>query len=561
MSVFLATGCQDNLLETSPYDSLSETNFWQNEDHALSGVIGVYQNLTYREVYGYYFQRDALTPSVYSDDRLAGFNIGSISNRDNMFRDAWEELYRGIQRANDALVKLPDVPDLDVAKRERFIAEVKFLRALHYFNLLDVFGGVPIYDEPVNIKEAYKPRSSADDVRAFIISDLNDAINDLPETVPESEQGRATKGAAIVLRGKAYLYNQQWGEAESDFQTVMNMELYELHPDYGELFTEEYETVSEHIFSVQYIEDDGLGNDLNWAFGTGSHPPGNNFASYLASNILIDSYEYVDGSEFDWEEVIPGFNSMSVPEKDVIFLQDDLTEGQRAQYLSTPELEDLYIEGGNEDRITQAWEDRDPRMKETIILPYTSFLGKDGIEWTRRHPGRNFNAPYYDVISRPVVGHFFKKFVTPDELVDRQWGPIDYPVIRYADVLLMFAEARNENSGLDNQVLDAINEVRARAGIAELQNVNASEPTYVGSTEEMRDRIRKERSIEFVLEGTYYSDIRRWDIGGEVNNHEIQFFNGAPVRIRQWPDHYNLWPIPPAEIDNNPELTQNPGWD
>lgn len=562
VSVITAIGCQDNFLDTSPSDSLGETNFWQNEDHALSGITGIYHNLTYNHVYKRYHQRDAMTPYVYSDDRFAGFNLGIISNRDGLFSNSWNELYRGVQRANDALSRLPDVPDLDEAIRTRLVAEAKFLRALHYFNLLDVFGGVPIYDEPVPIREAYKPRSSAADVRAFIISDLNDAISGLPDpgSLSSSEHGRATTGAAIALRGKVYLYNEQWSEAESDFNTVMNLG-YELHPDYGTLFTEEYEASSEYIFSVQYIEDDGVGNELQWNLGTGSHPPGNNWANFVASNILVDTYENIDGSDFDWEDIVPGFNSMSVQEKDVVFLMDNLSESQRNQYLSTSELEDLYIEGGNEDRIKQAWEDRDPRMQATIILPYTSFVGINGIEWTRRHPGRNFTAPEYDVISRPGALHFFKKFVVNDELADRVWGPIDFPVIRYADVLLMFAEARNENTGLDEQVLNAINEVRQRAGIAELQNTNPSEPTYVANTDEMRERIRRERAVEFVLEGTYYSDIRRWDIGDEVNNHEIQFFNGAPVRTRQWPSHYNLWPIPPNEIDNNPDLTQNPGWE
>lgn len=556
-------GCGDDFLNTSPYDSLGENQFWQNEEHAMAGVTGVYQNLRYDNVYGSFYGRDAMTPTVLGYDRFQAFNMGIVSNRDGLFLNTWRELYRGIQRANDVLDRLPDIPDLSEEKRTRFTAETKFLRALHYFNLLDVFGGVPIYDEPVLVEDAERPRNSEEEVREFILSDLNEAIRDLPDVVPASEFGRATRGAAIALRGKVFLYNEQWAEAEADFREVMQMGLYDLHSDYAELFTEANETSNEIIFSLQHIDEPGLGSNIQLALGSRS-AEGSNWNNYVATNELVDSYENTDGSEFDWNEVVPGFDSMSREERAVVFLRDDLTESEREQYLSSPELEDLYIEGGNEERVKQAWENRDQRLNATVILPYTTFFGAQDIDYTLRWPYRREAGPEHDLRTNWTGSAVYpwRKFVfTGSDLVNRLHGPTDYPIIRYADVLLMFAEARNENTGLDQEVLNAINKVRARAGIAELQNSDASLPTYVGTSDQMRERIRHERSVEFVLEGIYYSDIRRWNIGDEVNNYDIRLFDGSHFRTRVWQPHYNLWPIPPVEIEQNRDLTQNPGWE
>ena len=561
-----AIGCQDNFLDTAPYDALSEKQFWKNEAQALSGVTGVYQNLLYENVYGYYFRRDAITPTVATHMGVdLPFTTGTVAARGvGIVDDTWKELYRGVQRANDVLSRLPDVPGINEDKRARFIAEIKFLRALHYFNLLDYFGGVPIYDKPVIIKEAYKSRNTAEEVREFILKDLNEAIKDLPATVDEN--GRATKGAAIALRGKVYLYNQQWAEAEADMQTVMELGLYNLHPDYAELFTVAHENASEFIFSVQFMEQEELGNDFQFRLGCMIHVGNDNRNNYTATNILVDSYENLDGSPFVWDDIIPGFSSMTSKQKDVIFLRDDITDSERAQFLSTPELEALYIEGGNEARIKKAWENRDPRLNATVILPYTTTIGNGDIAYTRRWPYRNRQAPEFDIRNGGSSGnspiHPFRKFVIPgSNLLNMRWGPINFPVIRYADVLLMFAEARNETTGLDPAVFNAINQVRTRAGIPALQNTDPSAPTYVGSTAEMRERIRKERAVEFVLEGVYYGDVRRWNIGDQINNHVIEHFNGSEIRTRKWLNHFNLWPIPANEIDMNPKLTQNPGWE
>lgn len=535
-STVLLLGCKSSLLETQPYDRIGEEQMWQTQTQAVMGINAIYNNLRDENVYREYYMLDCLSPYAYGYDRLEQEMAGTTTPLSATFTNKWRELYKGVQRANDALVHIPEMTVLDDELKNRLLGEAHFLRALHYFNLLDFYGGVPIYEEPVAYNEAMKPRNTVDEVRAFIRTDLDEAVSLLPDSYPAAEFGRATKGAALALRGKLALYAADWQAAEEDFRTVMGMG-YSLHPVYSELFRAETERNNEVIFSIQNVPVQGLGENLSFRLGTRA-TRGSCWTNGVPSPTLIDSYEMLDGAPFEWDKVIPGYSTMSLEERDALFRDPE--------------------------RVKAAYENRDPRLQQTIITPYAHYVGANNVTYVLAWPFVNDVSPQFHIRHNWNANalYLWRKFVSVgDESQLREDGPIDFPVIRLADVLLMFAEARNERLGTpDAEVFDAINKVRLRAGMPALQYMDAAEPTFVASQTEMRARIRKERSIELATEGLSFSDVRRWNIAKEVCNGPILEFTTRVLKKRVFGDRDYLWPIPQAEMEQNDQLTQNPGW-
>lgn len=225
----------------------------------------------------------------------------------------------------------------------------------------------------------------------------------------------------------------------------------------------------------------------------------------------------------------------------------------------------------NEERIRDAYEGRDPRLEASIITPYSTYLGSyDGEEhnYTYRYPlrGSGSTEPYdLQPSNNTRITYFYRKFVAEGsgELVDREYGPIDFPIIRYADVLLGLAEAVNEQ-GEDRlqEAVGYVNEVRERAGVALL---NSNDYTQVTDQENLRERIRNERRWEFVGEGVSYYDEIRWQTWKDS-----KFFGGAGFKYLwgqaeyyySWNDkqNYYQWPVPRSEREMNSNLEQSEGW-
>ncbi|HEY1202740.1 MAG TPA: RagB/SusD family nutrient uptake outer membrane protein, partial [Niastella sp.] len=225
-----------------------------------------------------------------------------------------------------------------------------------------------------------------------------------------------------------------------------------------------------------------------------------------------------------------------------------------------------------EARIKAAYDNRDPRLAANVITPYSSFygvLGGTAVNQTviSRFPYRAETAPTLDyrTDTQAFFYYLYRKFVgeNNNELLDRAFGPIDMPLIRYADVLLMWAEALNELGDVPGAI-SKVNEVRARAGLPNLQQADNTKGTYVSGQTEMTDRIRNERRVEFPNEGINYFDELRWKTwqsstfksGSGVQ----QVWGQITVPYTWGGDYLYAWPIPSAEIERNPSLEQNPGW-
>lgn len=573
LAISTLTSCKKGLLDTQPYSSVASETMWTTENLTDQGVTGVYAALRLGIITGYgsgveLYQMDryGLIGQARADEPLLN---GTITTSNTNFSLTWQNMYEGIQRSNDAIKNIPIKSPSPAAKKARYIAECKFLRAYYYMRLNQMFKGVPIYLEPFTPAEATKARSTEEQVWNQIIEDLTASINEpnLPNRYPSGDglYGHVTKGAAYALRGKAYLYLEKWALAAADFQKVKDAG-YALFNNYTALFKTANEQSPEMIFSIQNLGTTGFGSTTQLFCGTRSSF-GSCWNNYLVSPNLVDLYENIDGSKFSWESVLPGYSALSLAEREVYFLRNNLTTAEITAATTRGAKMSLYLPSGNEARILTAYANRDPRLAANVITPYSTYLGvfnSVSTTVTSRWPFRSEGAVSGDLRTdtQNLYYYLFRKFVYEGatETIDRVNGPTDFPIIRYADVLLMWAEALNEQ-GLTADAVTKVNEVRGRAGLALL---NSSAVTAISGQTDLRDRIRNERRVEFPNEGINFYDELRWkswkDKVFATDNGVRQIWGNQVYKYAFKGDYLYSWPIPQEEIERNPALKQNPGW-
>lgn len=561
------TGCYD--LETYPGDKVNEGTFYKTGDHAHQGLMGIYGMLRLNEAYGYQFCFDHLGDIAYGYNYYMMF-LATYTDRDGTIQAHWQTFYDGIHRVNTFIRSVKGMRGIITDEQiNEYVAEAKFLRAMFYFSLTDLFGGVPYYDESTNVNEEFmnlkQPRSSLEEVRAHILEDLDEAIKYLPVEHAASEYGRATKGAAYALRGKVHLYDKEWQSAINDFEEIVynksNNYGYALDDDYARVFKLYNGAKSpETVFSIQ--NKSGVGTEYGMQIQAlmgcrGAY--GSCWNNTVPSTQLVDMYEFKDGRPFNWDEIFPGYNAM--------------TPEQRKELLSVEMDGSGTIVGLREAdtaKILSAYTCRDPRLMATVIVPYSHYMG---------NIGRTTNVDLIFALDHNLAGnanggtiqnnagwvsYLYRKFVTEGDqggaISNRLHTPFAFPLIRFADVLLMLSEAYNEAGQLDKAVTE-FNKVRARVGMPGLN----SGPAWmvVSNKEQMAEQIRKERAVEFAGEGLRFSDLRRW--GYEIahktlNNVDAVNIYGEPIYTHLFTERDMLWPIPGVERERNKELTQNPGW-
>ena len=561
------TGCYD--LETYPGDKVNEGTFYKTGDHAHQGLMGIYGMLRLNEAYGYQFCFDHLGDIAYGYNYYMMF-LATYTDRDGTIQAHWQTFYDGIHRVNTFIRSVKGMRGIITDEQvNEYVAEAKFLRAMFYFSLTGLFGGVPYYDESTNVNEEFmnlkQPRSSLEEVRAHILEDLDEAIKYLPVEHAASEYGRATKGAAYALRGKVHLYDKEWQSAINDFEEIVynksNNYGYALDDDYARVFKLYNGAKSpETVFSIQ--NKSGVGTEYGMQIQAlmgcrGAY--GSCWNNTVPSTQLVDMYEFKDGRPFNWDEIFPGYNAM--------------TPEQRKELLSVEMDGSGTIVGLREAdtaKILSAYTCRDPRLMATVIVPYSHYMG---------NIGRTTNVDLIFALDHNLAGnanggtiqnnagwvsYLYRKFVTEGDqggaISNRLHTPFAFPLIRFADVLLMLSEAYNEAGQLDKAVTE-FNKVRARVGMPGLN----SGPAWmvVSNKEQMAERIRKERAVEFAGEGLRFSDLRRW--GYEIphktlNNVDAVNIYGEPIYTHLFTERDMLWPIPGVERERNKELTQNPGW-
>lgn len=507
ISSLIFGSCGDRLLDSSPDNKYVESNFWNSEAAADAALAGVYSILRYDGIYGNEatpLWEDTATPNAYNYGDAKGFNsIASgkqMETTGGVINNRWARSYMGVGRANTFLANVDQV-DIDEGKKERMKGEAKFLRALYYFFLEAYYGDVPLITDPPALEQGELPRSPRAEVVAQILKDLDEAAQVLPSGYSGADVGRATKGAALALKARVLLFEasplvntnndaQKWDAAAKAAKAVIDLGQYSLYPDYRALFLPANENNEEVIFDVQYIYPDG-GHSFDLIC--------RQYNTNAPLRELIDAYYMKDGLPYDESPLYDPDN--------------------------------IYA-------------NRDPRMDMTIVYPGATYMGETVSD--SRFAVTGYGMKKYSI---------YDEEKPPSDLADLKGGQSEtnYMVIRYADILLMYAEALNEFSGPSQEVYDALNAIRDRAGMPDIA---------VGHTKEsLREEIRHERRIEFVGEGYFYTDIRRWKLGEEMLSGPVHAFNGKELEVRNFDAARDYWwPIPLGELDLNDALEQNPGY-
>lgn len=488
-----------------------------------------------------------------------------------MFQTYWKRFYEGINRANDVIENIGRVPDMSDATKAKRIAECKFLRAYHYYRLNALWRGVPYYDRNLAPDEYRLGRSSEEEIWRLVVKDCTDCIDcsEIPDryVAGNADYGRVTRGAAYALRGKAYMWLKQYDLAEEDFDKVGDCG-YDLYPgSYESLFTETNEKCEEMVFSVQMVEEEGQGNAFSNNYGNYCTVGYGKYQHYLNVN-FIDSFEEIDGKPFSWDDYFPGYSSMTPEARSVYFLRNGLTDTEKTAMNTYGADMSKYDASGNEARLRAAYENRDPRLAAIAITPYSTYDGGASgsvVTYTSRYPYRDWQAPSLDLRygNNAYMLYPIRKFVTKGrEYTNIGYNPVDVPIIRYADVLLMYAEAVWRAHEVPSpEALEYVNQVRRRGFGVDIKTPNEAVDLKMMDGDKFAEALLAERSFELCFEGQRWYDLVRFGKLEEGVKKLAKYSSVATSQAQNFQPKHVIFPIPQDVIDaSNGKIEQNPLW-
>ncbi|WP_157638011.1 RagB/SusD family nutrient uptake outer membrane protein [Flexithrix dorotheae] len=504
LSMFTVLSCDDEILEQENPNAVTPDTFWKTEEDATKGIIGAYSPFTHI----WYYSRFEIFLSDYRDDvtnpygtseRTAIGNFNGISLGNGTFW-VWSAMFQGVTRANEVIANVPEI-DMDATLRDNILGEAYFIRAYNYFCLVNNWLNVPLITEPISeIDNPIGDVSQADpqEVWAQIISDLKQAQTLLPDSWEDKNLGRVTKGTANAFLGKTFLYQKDYAAAKAEFQKVIDDPAYGLMEDYGDNFTEDMENNKESLFEIQLVSD---GNN-----GWGGDAPGTGKGAAFHPDLAPAGYTGQDGTRInDW--VLD------------LFMDEKTVNGEI-----------------------------DPRTFYTLFFDSedsTNYAGKvlksrtyQDASYQEIYPGddRIFANKHLDVKQGYVASQTNGWHQSGNNL----------RLLRYADVLLMYAEAEFMLNGSTPTALDAINEVRRRVDMPEFTSIT------------MED-IEDERVKELSLERTRYFDLLRW---GKVKEKlvDIPGLKSESAGVGSYKPGREYIDIPQNELDANPNFKHNPSY-
>ncbi|TAN16708.1 MAG: RagB/SusD family nutrient uptake outer membrane protein [Chitinophagaceae bacterium] len=484
------TGCQKYLVK-APLDSINTANYWQTPQDAINGINAAYQPLQWPKLYNLRMW----TSDIFAGNAVVGAGGGTdgietveeanfITDPSNAgVMDLYTGPWPGILRCNLVLANVPGM-NINSSLKERILGEAHFLRALYYFILVRYFGSVPLLTQPTSPKNLYPYRAPVDSIYHLIVSDLTDAIGMLPpcEDYSGADVGRASKGSATGLLAKVYL--TMAGSATGTDQTN----------DYQQTVK-----LCQQVTALGYA----LNSNYAWNFDPA----------------------HKNGIESLFEVQYSGATTYG--------FFDNLNQASWTSTFMGPRNSGFVGGAYGWDQPTQeffnSYEPNDKRKDITILY-----------QGCPDFYGNAYKSSY------STTGYNMRKFLVPLSVSpDYNTSPEDFPVLRYADVLLMESEALND-LGQADAALDPINKVRARANLPAIQP-GLSQTVF-------QDTVLHERRMELAFEGQRWFDLIRIDNG----NYALQFFHS--IGKTNFTRKFLLLPIPQVEIDANPHLTQNPGY-
>ena len=498
--IIFSSACKKTLDITNP-NGPDETNFWKTANDALAGVNAVYAN-NYRN--GLYPRWLGLLMNPRSDDGWGSSGWDQIFNVTNFktpFYDAepinhaWAHHYRGIYRANQVITNVPSI-QMDETLKKRYLAEAKFWRATYYFNLVVLWGPVPLVLQPSQPTDL-PSNATVDAIWAQVEKDLSEAVNDLPVSYDNSNIGRITKGAAYAMLGKVYLQEHKYQQAKDALNWLVEgagKGTYALMPNYADNFSPTAENNKESILEINFKAQQSV---------TDEDDPNSNMGNQREPFFAPSP---------------PGFNDLEMHRWVIYeFLQEKTTTNQR-----------------------------DPRLAVTAIFDSTDERGPNfSMFW-----GKTFSQ----LLSPTDKRVWYRKYENDQTSTGITFeGEKNVKVIRYADVLLMYAEALNQLNQTA-QAYQYVDMVRERAGLAKLSVVKPGL-----SQADFLKQLMHERITELTGEDVRWNDLARWgylDDQAKVNElkaRDFEFNNFVVGKSK-------YLPIPQSEIDINPHLTQNAGY-
>lgn len=506
MLISSLVSCDQDLDKVNP-NSITVENFYQTEGDLANAVNAIYavlqdQTMVSRE---WFFVHD-----LRGDDMATGGGqletpryqllIGTNDPANFVASSVWTGCYAVIHRANVVIEKAPEVESIDEAKRTRLTGEAKFLRGWAYFELVSLWGGVPLYTEYVKDLAGANPRATVDEVYASIISNLQDAIAGLPDSYSGSDVGRATKGAARALLARVYMQKGDYASAKPLLQAIIDSQLYQLVDNYNDNFLEETEYNAESVFEVGFMDSNAA---FSWGYNNGDG---------LGAETTVHNQEI---SPVSWGNLIPSQKLLEEYES------TDVTGNTKTD----PRYKFSFYEVGDE--IVTG-----PLTLASFNIASSSIRGGEAkkVGW-RKHTILYKNASSYYP------------------------GGINERIIRYAEVLLMMAECLNETGDSESEVLLTLNQLRDRASVNMPNYPTANYPT--ATKEDRFKAIVHEKRVELAGEEIRNRDILRWRQQGK-----LAILGGDPIAYFT-PNKYELLPLPQTEIDNNINVgaaNQNPGY-
>lgn len=521
------SACTD--LDIPPIDRETSATFWDTQEDAINALNTCYPDLFSADRLAY---MESLSDNSYTKSGSGWQSVNAVANgnydADNdWIKGVWRERYAGIRRCNIFLENIEGVSVLSDGVKDIYSAEARFIRAFHYIILTQHYGDVPLVQNVISISASKEiGRSPLSEVQMFIKKELSDVIDLLPYPKNVSDVGRISKGAAVALKARYHLYLSEWDLAAQEAEKLINSSeyAYGLVANYASVFDMANENNEEIILDVQFMPVDRE-HGIQKSF---IPPSQGGYASISPLQDLVDSYLSINGKK--------------------------ITDDSNVDYDS----DNPYVK-------------RDPRMQATIIFDGHSWVSQDGSSVTINTAPSSGNDAVGGTSNATETGYYVAKFYDQSarNLVN---SGLNLPLIRYAEVLLIYAEAMVEQDKFDASQWDmTIKALRLRAGFVASEALDFPG----GDKTILRDIIRNERRVELAMEGLRYYDLVRWGLAQDVLHGKVYGMKASGAGLITHPltgyievemrnfdasKHY-LWPIPQDQADLNPNLLpQNPNW-
>ncbi|REA64410.1 RagB/SusD family nutrient uptake outer membrane protein [Dyadobacter luteus] len=552
LPIFLLAGLSScHTLDLAPLSEASTGRFYSNQTELELAVNDLYRLAFWGN------DNELFSDNEWHRGQLTNAVIGGTMNADDAsVQTYWLNAYKAIARANSFLANKDKAASVTPANvMLRLEAEMRLIRAYQYARLITHFGDVPFLTGPLTLQESYGiSRTAKAQILTFVFTELDFAAANLPASYGGAEAKRLTKGAALAIKARTALYTENWELARDAALAIIGSGHYSLHASYAQLFLRAGESSREMIISIPRDEKQQVFSGAGYVQDNISRNAGG-FGAQLPTRDIVDSYECTDGKPIDesplYEPKDPFKNRDPRLTASVVEFNT-----QWLGYNYTPHPDSLTIFSSKENRKVQ---NKDTRAV-AAFASFTGFLWKKSIDQT-----------------------------WPDRLVEDN----DAIIIRYAEILLTYAEAKIGLGEIDASVLSAINQVRARAyGVTEQQTAGYPAVTVVNAAA-LTQILRRERRVEFAREGLRYMDLIRWKLAEKALTRPVIGLPDPAVQNRaKWPfpgvtpldsdgiaDYTSfgadvkvlaqrsfdktrqyLWPIPAVEGRVNTGITQNIGY-